>query len=121
LSEQIVAEVLKQPRSVSYANGIYMTAGQHKGYMLKALLARAVVSAEQPTESRSFKAIVFVDDHDKHTNGLHDAYEHDSIDLVTYHYMQEDGNVHNFESSSKQHVIRDWNRLKDFIDAVLVK
>ena len=98
-----------------------MTAGQHKGYMLKALLARAVGSVEQPTESRSFKAILFVDDHAKHTRRMHDAYEHDSVDLVTYHYMQEDGNVQNFESSSKQHVIRDWNRLKDFIDAVLVK
>ena len=35
--------------------------------------------------------------------------------------MQEDGNVANFNDSSKQHVIRDWNRLDEFIQTVLVK
>ena len=117
LSADIITTVLKKARPVTYANGIYMTAGQHKGYMLKTLLARAVTTEKT---TRSFKAIVFVDDHDKHTNRMHDAFAGDSIELYTYHYMQEDGNVLNFERSSKSHVIRDWNRLKEFIETVIV-
>lgn len=112
---------LGAPREVSYANGIYMTAGQHKGFMLKTLLARAVVSRDKPDEKREFEAILFVDDHEKHTERMHDAFESDELSLVTFHYMQEDGNVANFDASSKQHVIRDWNRLDEFIQTVLVK
>ncbi len=119
LSQQTM-EILGDPRDVSYANGIYMTAGQHKGFMLKTLLARAV-SDEKPDQKREFEAILFVDDHQKHTDRMHAAFQSDALSLVTFHYMQEDGNVANFDRSSKQHVIRDWNRLNEFIQTVLVK
>ena len=54
LSVEIVNEIKGQLRPVTYSGGIYMTAGQHKGYMLRTLLART-----EP--KRSFKAIIFVD------------------------------------------------------------
>ncbi len=111
LSAEVMAQ-LGPPRDVSYANGIYMTAGQHKGYMLKTLLARS---------NRSFKTIVFVDDHGKHTDRMHDSFANDTLDLATFRYGQEDGNVSNFNKSSKKHVVHDWNRLKAYIDQVLVK
>ena len=48
---------LRVPRLVSYANGVMMSAGQHKGYMLRTLLARS---------QRTFSQCpFFVDDHRK--------------------------------------------------------
>jgi hypothetical protein len=121
LSAEIIAENLDRMRDVTYANGIYMTAGQHKGYMLKTLLARAVVGDGPNDERRRFQAIVVVDDHRGHTEDVHQAFDGDPVDLVTFHYMQEDGNVKNFDDSSKRHVVRDWNRLQEFIEIVLVR
>jgi len=120
LSQQTM-EILGSPRDVSYSNGIYMTAGQHKGFMLKTLLSRMVTSLDTPDEKREFEAILFVDDHEKHTDRMHAAFQSDPVSLVTFHYMQEDGNTAIFDQSSKQHVIRDWNRLDEFIQNVLVR
>ena len=97
-----------------------MTAGQHKGYMLKTLLARSTrASANQPFAH--FKAIVFVDDHQKHVDRMQEAFAGDSIDLATFRYSREDGNVEKFNKSTKHHVIRDWDLLNGFIKTVLVK
>lgn len=114
LSPEIIEMIVSRRRPVTYSNGIYMTAGQHKGYMLKTLLARA-------DPRRSFDAVVFVDDHERHTQRVHMAFEDDDIAVVTFQYTREDGNVANFNSSSKSHVVHDWSRLDSFIDSVLVK
>ncbi|MFN3190025.1 MAG: DUF2608 domain-containing protein [Aureliella sp.] len=114
LSPSIIEDIQGRLGPVTYSNGIYMTAGQHKGYMLRTLLARAEPKKE-------FKAILFVDDHKKHTIRMHDAYEDSPIHLVTFHYTREAGNVSNFNASQKNHVIEDWRRLEDFVDSVLVK
>ncbi|OYP37543.1 DUF2608 domain-containing protein [Rhodopirellula sp. MGV] len=103
---------LGKPRPVTYSDGIYLTAGQHKGYMLRTLLARS---------KAKFAAIVFVDDHEKHTQRMHEAFEESPIDLATFRYSREDGNVARFNTSSKEHVVRDWNLLEQFRDAVIVK
>ena len=114
LSVEIVNEIKGQLRPVTYSGGIYMTAGQHKGYMLRTLLART-----EP--KKSFKAIVFVDDHKKHTTRMHAAFEDSPIQLVTFHYTREAGNVSNFNDSQKRHVVEDWRRLESFVESVLVK
>jgi len=114
LSAEIIEKIKGRLRPVTYSNGIYMTAGQHKGYMLRTLLART-----EP--KRSFKAIVFVDDHEKHTTRMHEAFEGTSLHLATFHYTREAGNVSNFNASHKRHVVEDWRRLEDFVESVLVK
>ncbi len=114
LSSEIVWKLKDQLRPVTYARGIYMTAGQDKGYMLRTLLARM-----EP--KKSFKAIVFVDDHKKHTTRMHAAFGGDSLELATFHYTREAGNVSNFNASQKRHVVEDWRRLESFIGGVLVK
>lgn len=117
------AETIKEigaAKDVTYADGIYMTAGQHKGYMLKTLLARlSNASADKPFGN--FKAIVFVDDRAKHTDRMHAAFAGDPVDLATFRYSREDGNVERFKSSTKHHVIRDWDLLNGFTKTVLVK
>ena len=52
---------LGEPRPVSYANGIFMTAGQHKGVMLLTLLHDA---------DRDIKAVVYVDDNVRHVGNV---------------------------------------------------
>lgn len=121
LSAQIIESIKGRLSPVTYSNGIYMTAGQHKGYMLRSLLARAIPNNGARHEARAFRAIVFVDDHEKHTTRMHEAFEEFPIDIATFRYSREDGNVSNFHASSKRHVVDDWNRLHDFINGVLVK
>ena len=118
LSVAVAQRLQSRRRSVSYSNGIFLTAGQHKGYMLRTLLARRMVGEK---DAKQFKAIVFVDDHQRHTKSMHEAYEGAELDLSTFRYSREDGNVSNFKNSSKRHVVHDWNRLSEFIDRVLVK
>ena len=114
LSQEITEKIRDGLRPVSYSNGIYMTAGQHKGYMLRTLLARA-----EPKQS--FNAILFVDDHKKNTLRMHEAFEGDPIHLVTFQYTREAGNVSNFNASQKRHVVDGWRRLKCSAESVLVK
>lgn len=114
LSQVIIDEIKGSLRTVTYSNGIYMTAGQHKGYMLRTLLARM-----EP--KKDYKAIVFVDDHEKHTTRMHAAFDGSPIQLATFHYTREAGNVSNFDSSQKRHVVEDWQRLEDFVESVLVQ
>lgn len=121
LSKAIVEKIKSSLRPVSYSQGIYMTSGQHKGYMLQTLLARSVVDYELVAVKRQFKAIVFVDDHKKHTERMHEAFANRNIDLVTIRYAQEDGNVHSFNQSSKRHVVDGWNRLEQTIRATFIK
>jgi len=118
LSAEVTASLQPRLRPVSYSNGIFLTAGQHKGYMLRTLLARRTVGEG---DAKQFKAVVFVDDHQRHAKSMHEAHEGVKLDLSTFRYSREDGNVSNFSNSAKRHVVHDWNRLSEFIDRVLVK
>lgn len=121
LSAEIIDQIKSRLQPVTYANGIYMTSGQHKGYMLRTLLTRAVPDRSTLHESRIFRAVVFVDDHQKHTDRVQDAFAEANLDLATFRYSREDGNVSAFEKSNKRHVVDDWNRLREVFDAVLVR
>jgi predicted enzyme involved in methoxymalonyl-ACP biosynthesis len=61
-------------RPVSYMDGIFMGAGQHKGAMLRTLLHKT---------NRLVKAVVFVDDTPKHCDRMHEAFGSTDVDLVT--------------------------------------
>lgn len=102
-------------RRVTYSNGLYMTAGQHKGFMLRTLLARAAPINASTRAPRTFKAIVFVDDHEKHVLRMHEAFDGLPIDLATFRYSREDGNVAKFQASTKRHVVDDWKDLEAFM------
>jgi len=95
----------KRPRSTSYMNGVYMTAGLDKGIMLKTLLHK--------TKSK-FKAIIFADDHKKHTVRMQAILGADSkIDLSTYRYGKIDPEVKAFHAGDKEASIQAWNKLKE--------
>jgi hypothetical protein len=92
-------------RQVSFAEGTYMVAGQHKGKMLRLLLARA-------DASKRFDAIVFVDDDEGNVQAVESAFEKVGIELVTFHYTAEASNVEAFQTRrNKNRASRAWRRL----------
>ena len=97
---------LRKPRLVSYSNGIMMSAGQHKGYMLRTLLARS---------QRTFRTVVFVDDHKKHTTRMTDAFRDSGITTACFNYDRELGNVRAFQESDKEVVSKKWKTLNEAI------
>lgn len=89
---------LKNSRLVSFQDGIFMGAGQHKGIMLKSLLNKTKTKV---------KAIVFADDHEKHTKRMHHIFGKDKlIELVTFRYSKIDPMVEAFKKSDKSDAIK---------------
>lgn len=67
-------------REVSYANGIFMTTGLHKGEMLDHLLDRS---------GRSFRAIIMADDGRKNIDAVKSAYASaDNTEVILFHYTR---------------------------------
>ncbi|MCB9091159.1 MAG: DUF2608 domain-containing protein [Halobacteriovoraceae bacterium] len=89
----------KKARDVQYLDGVFYTAGQHKGAMLKILLKEI---GWQP------KAIAFVDDKKKHTQRVLDTFRNSNIEVVSFHYTHEDPKVEAFDKSDKTKVHVDW-------------
>jgi predicted Fe-Mo cluster-binding NifX family protein len=100
---------MKKARKVSYMNGVYMTAGQHKGTMLKTLLHKT---------GTSFKAIIFADDHKKHTVRMSATFKNEGIDLTTFRYSRIDPIVEKFKKGSKKKVHAQWMKLKKTINSI---
>lgn len=99
---------IRKSNPVSYSEGVYMTAGQHKGAMLRMLLHKS-------GNVGRFRAIVFVDDHAKHTEAMSRAFEDQGLKLVCFRYSREDANVRRFnenQGSAKLRATRAWFRLK---------
>lgn len=94
----------KKARPVSYMNGIFMTSGLNKGIMLKTLL----------NKTRSiFKAIIFSDDHLKHTKRMQAIMGAlKGIDLTTFRYSKIDPVVKAFKKSDKSKSIKAWKKMK---------
>lgn len=98
------------PREVSYDQGVFMTAGQNKGAMLRILMAHC---------PRHFSAVIFVDDKSKHTERVFSALAGRGIDVFTYRYSAEDDEVKAFSEEQKQNADRQWKRLAGTLEEIL--
>lgn len=107
--EDALAYRLGEPRQVSYENGVFMAAGQHKGAMLLTMLHRA---KQKP------KAVVFVDDHGRHVNRVYDALTRHGVEVTVFHYQREDTNVKRFRYGDKSGVAKRWRRLEKALGEV---
>ena len=96
-------------RPVSYMDGVFLCAGQHKGALLRMLFH---------TRKLSYKAILFVDDHAKHTKRVQEAWKGRGVDLVTVRYARMDAQVKRFKASDKKLVMAQWNKLKETLRSV---
>ncbi len=99
---------LKAARPVTFMNGVYMTAGQNKGAMLKVLLNKY---------NKNFKAIVFADDHQRHVDRMQ-AIMGNISDVTTYRYSQIDPAVQHFNESDKTQVTEQWYKLQATIKEI---
>lgn len=96
---------LKAPRAVSYMEGVFMTNGQHKGAMLRALLKKS---------GQSIKAIVFLDDMKKNCDAVYEAFKNTSIDVTTVRYSKEDRNNERFPAKMTE-AEESWQELKELL------
>jgi hypothetical protein len=75
----LVAKSVKGARAVRYEDGVLLTAGQHKGVMLRLFLERA---------ARTWTHVVYVDDTQKHPERVRQVYPVGGADVHTFHYLQ---------------------------------
>ncbi|MHC4954474.1 MAG: DUF2608 domain-containing protein [Planctomycetota bacterium] len=97
-------------RPVSYMSGVFLCAGQHKGGLLRMLLH---------LRKKKYKAIVFVDDHAKHTARVREAWHGRDVELVTFRYSRMDEQVARFAKLDKTEMTKKWHTLRDAIRSVL--
>lgn len=100
---------LKAAREVSYTEGVFFVAGQHKGALLRTLLHKT---------GQEFPAIVFVDDKVKNTSDMGAAFEEHPSDVTTIRYSREDENVAKFVGGPKDKVIQDWKMISAALKTV---
>jgi len=91
-------------KPVTLQKGIMMTSGQHKGVMLGTFLEKWNLQSR-------FDAVVFIDDHSKHTDRMHDAMAAHLKELVTIRYSFMDGQVDRFKKDQSQ-AKRDWQDVR---------
>jgi hypothetical protein len=100
---EVVTFKLLEPRPVSYQNGIFLTAGQHKGLMLATLLK------DSP---REIKAVVFLDDNVKHVGDLFSTAMDRGLDVASFHWRNQDTRVARFNYSDKRDVTARWKAIE---------
>lgn len=93
-------------RPILYRHGVYLAAGQHKG---------AIVRSLWQFKKRSHKAIVFVDDHQKHIDRVRDAFKGTEVELKLFRYSRVDPQVERFKKSDKKEVTAKWRKLREAI------
>ncbi|MFL5783837.1 MAG: DUF2608 domain-containing protein [Bacteriovoracaceae bacterium] len=108
-----IAEEFMEPpfkMNVSFQNGIFMTAGHHKGEALQYLVKKS---------GRTFDAIVFADDLEKHTTRVGQTFANSSQpEVVTFRYGRIDSTVSDFRSSPKEEINATTRSLVDHYKTV---
>jgi hypothetical protein len=101
--EEIKKYKLGPSRPVLYANGVFMTAGQHKGMLLLTLLNKS---------TRDIKAIVYVDDNVRHVGAVFSAAVARNIEVASFQYQHEDVRVQRFQYGDKADMDAEWAAIK---------
>lgn len=85
-----------------YQDGVFLTAGQHKGEMLRALL--------QKTGTAMPDVIVMVDDKQENLNAIKETFAPLEVPVHAWRYTAEDENVKNFDA---QEAASQWKLLEE--------
>lgn len=105
--EDIVQFKLGQARPVVFDQGVFLTQGQHKGVMLKTLLARI---------NKRFKAIVFIDDRKSHVEAMNAMAVGIPQDVYSVHYYQSENWTLPFLAGRTQAAQQDWCEFSNRVD-----
>jgi hypothetical protein len=90
-------------------SGVFLCSGQHKGGLLRMLFT---------LRKLPYEAILFVDDHGRHTERMREAWAGRDVKLVTCRYTRMDQQVRRFDESDKAEVTAQWKKLADAIRSV---
>jgi hypothetical protein len=101
--ESAAIKKLGKPRSVLFKDGIYMTSGQNKGYMLRALLQKTGTTA---------CGVVFVDNKEVYSQQMQDAFNGQDVKLATFRYSREDKAMDTFANADKTSAVQSWQNFK---------
>jgi hypothetical protein len=88
-------------RAARYEDGVFLTAGQHKGAMLKALLDKTASGA--PT------VIVMADDKEENLRSVMETFSGSGASIHAWRYSREDANVSNLNT---QEAAAQWDAVK---------
>ena len=88
-------------RPALYQDGVFLTAGQHKGAMLEALLKQTGVAAPE--------IIVIVDDKAENLDAVMETFGSSATSVHAWRYTREDSSVAAFDAEEAE---RMWNELK---------
>jgi hypothetical protein len=87
---------LQKPRAVSFDQGVYATAGQHKGAMLRSLLHRFDVTP---------CGVAFVDNKPQYSEQVTEAFAASDAHILTFRYSRTDGHFARFKKLDKSTLI----------------
>jgi hypothetical protein len=88
-------------RPARYEEGVFLTSGQHKGDMIKALLTK--------TGTAPPKVIIMADDKQENLQAVMEAFEGSGTAVHAWRYSREDANVAAFNS---EEAAAQWNAVK---------
>ena len=88
-------------RNARYEDGVFMTAGQNKGDMLKALLDK--------TQTKAPSVVLMADDSLKNLENVIEAFEGSQTSILAYRYGREDEIVANFDAEKANQM---WQQAK---------
>ena len=114
LMKGIAEDITEAPfkNSVSFMNGIFMTSGHHKGEALDYLVKKS---------GKSFKAIIFVDDLERHTKRVFDKFASTNTEISTFRFSREDVRVKSFKEGSKEEVTRAAAEIEEVMKKAFAK
>lgn len=105
--EDVETFKLGEARKVLFDQGVFFTQGQHKGAMLKTLLARM---------GRRFKAVIFIDDRIKHIQAMRSMAGTVAENIWSVHFKLSESWTLPFFQNSKDQVNRDWCYFAEWLD-----
>lgn len=100
---------LGPPRPVLFDQGVFFTQGQHKGVMLKTLLARM---------GRQYRAVVFIDDRQGHIEAMRAMASTIPQDVLSVHFNRSELWTVSFFASAKNKTQNDWCEFAEELDSV---
>ncbi|MEK2646624.1 DUF2608 domain-containing protein [Bdellovibrio sp. BCCA] len=108
-AEELTTWGIKDSKPSVYEDGVFYTAGQHKGAMLRSILCKT---------KKYYPVIVFVDDTEKHVDRVLKSYEAYNVNVISMRYGAMDSQVQNFKNSDKREVIENWAKMKSVLEDV---
>ena len=92
------------PRPSLYVDGVFMTAGQHKGLMLLTMRKKSL---------RDIKAVVYLDDNVRHVGSVFSAAVAHGLETTVFQFQHDETRVQRFQYSDKADMDAEWAAIKN--------